>query len=153
MLKRLRLSLVLLATILSVCISYGADTLKPVTASWYGKNFQGKLTASGVPYNMYAMTAAHKKLPFGTCIRVVNVKTKAEVVVQINDRGPFIEGRELDLSYAAAKQIGILGAGTGLVTIEILGREKRKYGERYNGCISSEKNKTTALHSVRAQTN
>ena len=72
-------------------------------ASWYGKKFHGRKTSSGETYNMYAMTAAHKTLPLGTHLKVVNLNNDEEVVVRINDRGPFVRGRIIDLSYAAAK--------------------------------------------------
>lgn len=73
--------------------------------SFYGKDFHGKRTASGSIYNMYAMTAAHKTLPFGTKVKVTNSKTKESVIVKITDRGPFIKGRVLDLSKAASNKI------------------------------------------------
>jgi rare lipoprotein A len=87
-------------------------------ASWYGKKFQGKPTSSGEPYDMFAMTAAHKTLPIPSFARVTNVKTGQSVVVRINDRGPFHSDRVIDLSYAAAARIGIASAGSGLVEVE-----------------------------------
>lgn len=89
-------------------------------ASWYGKQFHGKQTSSGEIYNMYDMTAAHKTLPLGTYVRVKNLETKQIVDVRINDRGPFIRKRIIDLSYAAAKKIAIVGPGTGPVEIVAL---------------------------------
>lgn len=111
-----------LACVLGVSVLTGASTLKleRVICSWYGKQFHGRTMANGKPFNMYAMTAAHKTLPLGTCI-LVQYKD-AEVVVQITDRGPYIEGRELDLSYAAADHLGIIGRGTATVTTKLLGR-------------------------------
>ncbi len=91
-------------------------------ASWYGAKFQGRKTSSGEIYDMYQMTAAHKTLPLGTVVRVVDLKTHKSVVVRINDRGPFIPGRIIDLSYAAAKELGIVGPGTALVGLKILQR-------------------------------
>lgn len=78
-------------------------------ASWYGKPFQHKRTASGERYNMYAYTAAHRTLPFGCYVRVTNLRTHRSTIVKINDRGPHIKHRILDLSYAAAKAIGLRG--------------------------------------------
>ncbi|MCD6128278.1 septal ring lytic transglycosylase RlpA family protein [Candidatus Bipolaricaulota bacterium] len=90
-------------------------------ASWYGPGFHGKITASGEPYNMYAFTAAHRTLPFGTVVRVVDLATGRSVVVRINDRGPFVAGRIIDLSYAAAEALGILPRGTARVGLVVLG--------------------------------
>ena len=87
-------------------------------ASWYGKKFQGQKTASGEPYDMFAMTAAHPTLPIPSYARVTNVKSGKSVIVRINDRGPFHSGRIIDLSYAAASRIGIAAAGSGLVEVE-----------------------------------
>jgi rare lipoprotein A len=87
-------------------------------ASWYGKKFQGQKTASGEPYDMFAMTAAHPTLPIPSYARVTNVKTGQWVVVRINDRGPFHSNRVIDLSYAAASRIGIAASGSGLVEVE-----------------------------------
>ncbi len=89
-------------------------------ASWYGKDFHGKPTASGEIYNMYDMTAAHKTLPLGTEVMVTNLENNRSVRVTINDRGPFVKNRIIDLSYAAAKAIGMVGPGTAEVMIEVL---------------------------------
>lgn len=89
-------------------------------ASWYGKRFHGKLTASGEKYNMRAYTAAHKTLPFGTVVRVVNTANNKSVDVKINDRGPFLRGRVIDLSQKAFEQIGNTSKGVVPVRIEIL---------------------------------
>jgi len=89
-------------------------------ASWYGPGFHGKRTANGEIYDMDAMTAAHKKLPFGTVVQVHNRDNGRSVEVRINDRGPFIRGRIIDLSRAAADAIGMLGPGTARVRLEIL---------------------------------
>jgi len=80
-------------------------------ASYYGREAHGKTTASGEKFNMNAYTAAHKTLPFGTKVRVTNLTNNKSVVVRINDRGPFVAGRIIDLSYAAAKKIKMLDAG------------------------------------------
>ncbi|OHE18191.1 MAG: hypothetical protein A2540_01700 [Sulfurimonas sp. RIFOXYD2_FULL_37_8] len=90
-------------------------------ASWYGPDFHGKLTSNGEIYNMYDMTAAHKTLPMNTVVKVTNKRNGLSTVVRINDRGPFIDTRIIDLSNTAAKKIDMLGAGTAPVTVEILG--------------------------------
>jgi rare lipoprotein A len=87
-------------------------------ASWYGKKFHGLKTASGEPYDMFAMTAAHPTLPIPSYARVTNLKNRLSVVVRINDRGPFHSDRIIDLSYAAAARIGLAAAGSGLVEVE-----------------------------------
>jgi peptidoglycan lytic transglycosylase len=90
-------------------------------ASWYGRKFKGKRTSSGEPYDMYAMTAAHKTLPLPSYARVRNLHNGRSVVVRINDRGPFLSNRLIDLSYAAAAKLGILGTGTGVVEVDAIG--------------------------------
>lgn len=90
-------------------------------ASWYGRKFHGRKTANGEAYNMYAMTAAHKTLPLGTYVRVKNLQNNREIDVRINDRGPFVRGRIIDLSYTGAKKLGIVGPGTAPVKITALG--------------------------------
>jgi len=90
-------------------------------ASWYGKDFHGKKTSNGEIYDMYAVTAAHKTLPLGTYVRVHNLENNRKIDVRINDRGPFVRGRIIDLSYTAAKDIGIVGPGTARVEIFSLG--------------------------------
>jgi rare lipoprotein A len=92
-------------------------------ASWYGEPYHGRRTASGEVYDMHAMTAAHKTLPFGTVVKVDRRDTGADVKVRINDRGPFIEGRIIDLSYAAAQVIGLDIDGVAPVKIKVVGRE------------------------------
>jgi rare lipoprotein A len=89
-------------------------------ASWYGKPYHGRQTASGERYDMYDHTAAHKKLPFGTKVRVTNLTNGRHTTVRINDRGPFVRGRVIDLSYSAAKQIDMVQAGVVPVKLEIL---------------------------------
>jgi len=91
------------------------------TASWYGKDFHGKRTSNGETYNMNNMTAAHKTLPLGVFIKVKNTDNGRETIVRVNDRGPFVKERILDLSYAAAKQLGVDVVGTAPVRIEALG--------------------------------
>lgn len=95
-------------------------TLGTGVASFYGRRFHGRLTANGERFNMNAMTAAHKTLPFGTKVRVTNARNGRSVVVRINDRGPFIRGRTIDLSRGAATKIGMIGSGHATVEMEII---------------------------------
>lgn len=90
------------------------------TASWYGPGFHGRRSASGEVFNQNDLTAAHRTLPFGTRVRVTNLRTGQQVIVRINDRGPFSRGRIIDLSAAAAGQIGLRASGVGQVQIEVL---------------------------------
>jgi rare lipoprotein A len=92
-------------------------------ASWYGSDFHGKSTCNGEAYDMYAMTAAHKTLPMNTVVRVTNLENNKQTVVRINDRGPFVESRIVDLSFAAAKEIDLVARGSARVTLEVLGFE------------------------------
>jgi rare lipoprotein A len=87
-------------------------------ASWYGRRYHGKQTSSGEIYDMYAMTAAHTVLPIPSYVRVTNVANGKSVVLRVNDRGPFIDSRLIDLSYTAAYKLGILGGGSGMVEVE-----------------------------------
>jgi rare lipoprotein A len=87
-------------------------------ASWYGRRYHGKQTASGEVYDMYAMSAAHTVLPIPSYARVTNVANGRSVVVRVNDRGPFIDNRLIDLSYTAAHKLGIIGNGSGMVEVE-----------------------------------
>jgi len=95
-------------------------------ATWYGRRYHGKPTASGEPYDMYAMTAAHTTLPIPSYARVTNLKNGRSVVVRVNDRGPFVDGRIIDLSYTAAHRIGVLGGGSAMVEVEAI--LPRNYG-------------------------
>ena len=94
-------------------------------ASWYGKGFHGGKTANGERYDMNSMTAAHKSLPFGTIVKVTNVNNGRECVVRINNRGPYIRGRVLDLSRAAANELGMVNRGVARVSMQILGRQPK----------------------------
>lgn len=89
-------------------------------ASWYGPGFHGRRTSSGEIYDMYELTAAHKSFPLSTIVEVVDLETGRRVVVRINDRGPFIPGRIIDLSYAAARELGIVRKGTARVGLKVL---------------------------------
>jgi rare lipoprotein A len=90
-------------------------------ASWYGKKFHGRKTSSGVIYDMHAMTAAHKTLPLPTEVRVRNLKNGRSIIVTVNDRGPFVDNRIIDLSYAAAVKLDMIREGTALVEIGVVG--------------------------------
>jgi rare lipoprotein A len=90
-------------------------------ASWYGRKFHGNLTAMREPYDMYAMTAAHKTLPLPTYVRVRNLRNNRSVIVRVNDRGPFVHNRIIDLSYSAALRLDMIRDGTSLVEVEAIG--------------------------------
>ena len=98
-------------------------------ASWYGPKFHGKLTANGEIYNQYALTAAHKTLPLPSAVKVTNLKNNKSIVLRINDRGPFVNDRIIDLSSKAADILDLKREGTGLVRVQIL-REKSLYLEK-----------------------
>lgn len=91
-------------------------------ASWYGRKFHGRPTASGERYDMYGLSAAHKTLPLQTWVRVHNLDNGRQMDLRINDRGPFVDGRIVDLSYGAARQLGVVGPGTARVKLTALGR-------------------------------
>jgi len=95
-------------------------------ASWYGPDFHGKRTSSGETYNMHAMTAAHKTLPLPTTVRVKNLSNGKTVVLKVNDRGPFKDDRVIDLSFAAAKKLGVVGPGTAKVEVTALTSDSTK---------------------------
>lgn len=116
---------------LSGCLGFGGGKNKHVAhgahggveygiASWYGKPYHGRQTASGEKYNMNDLTAAHRTLPFGTKVRVTRLDTGQSVVVRINDRGPFVRGRVIDLSREGAKKIGMVNDGITDVRVEII---------------------------------
>ena len=129
----LKLNYILL-TLITISLLYACSTAPTkysprgtdyVTASYYGPKFNGRPTASGEIFDMYAMTCAHKKMPFGTKLRVTNPDNDKSVIVTVNDRGPFIRGRDLDLSFGSAKKIGLVTKGVGKVKIEHIGRDMR----------------------------
>src|SRR5688572_14946380 len=115
---------------LMVVLAYGCATTQPQeprpaetlqgVASWYGEEFAGRTTANGEIFDPSLLTAAHRTLPFGTVVDVTNPKTSQTVRVRVNDRGPYIGGRIIDLSYAAAKQIGLIEPGIGEVIFKIV---------------------------------
>jgi rare lipoprotein A len=115
-----------------------AGQLKPLavwecTTSWYGDDFDGQPTANGETYDMYADTAAHPTLPLGSIVRVVNIRNHRSQVVRINDRGPYIEGRELDVSYEVARKLGFDQHGLAKVRLELLKVPSRpEYAHREN---------------------
>lgn len=101
-------------------------------ASWYGPRFHGKRTASGEVFDQFDLTAAHPSLPLGTRVLVTNLKTGQAAEVRINDRGPFVDGRVIDLSYAAGRVVGVVGPGTAPVRLVVLGwEEPRRAADRY----------------------
>lgn len=106
-------------------VTFAANTVgvykSNAVASYYADKFHGRKTANGETFDMYALTAAHKSLPFNTMVKVTNLDNGKSVVVRINDRGPFVAGREIDVSKAAASKLGMLSAGTARVSLQILG--------------------------------
>ncbi|HEY4590699.1 MAG TPA: septal ring lytic transglycosylase RlpA family protein [Thermoanaerobaculia bacterium] len=129
-LPRVAFSAFLLVELLAVaCSGNRQPTVAPPTlgvplergiASWYGPKFNGRMTASGERYDMNAFTAAHPSLPFGSRIGVRNTRTGREVIVRVNDRGPFSKNRIIDLSYAAAREVGVVGPGTASVELYLV---------------------------------
>jgi len=109
-------------------------------ASWYGKPFHGKRTANGERYNMYSMTAAHRTYAMNTVVKVTNLKNKKSVKVRINDRGPFYRSRDIDLSYIAAKRLGIHKKGVAKIKLEVIKSQKIK-GSKKTYCKRVVKNK------------
>ena len=105
------------AALALTCFGVSASSAQTMLASWYGPGFHGRTTANGESYNMYGLTAAHKTLPFGTKLRVCYQRC---VDVRINDRGPYIGARELDLSYGAAKAVGLVYPGVANVSISYI---------------------------------
>lgn len=99
---------------------------------WYGEDFDGRSTANGETYDMYATTAAHPTLPLGSVVRVINMRNHRSQIVRINDRGPYVEGRELDVSYEVARRLGFDGKGLAKVRVELLEVPSRPNSERHN---------------------
>ncbi|HEX7380595.1 MAG TPA: septal ring lytic transglycosylase RlpA family protein [Nevskiaceae bacterium] len=125
-----------------------ADFTQTGEASWYGKKFQGRPTASGQPYDMYAMTAAHPTLPIPSYVKVTNLRNGKSAIVRINDRGPFHKGRIIDLSYAAAAKIGMLNHGSAKVKLAVITPRKPASPEVPPEMVASAKGKLrkVALH-------
>lgn len=106
-------------------VAHPEAAVKPIRVwsgltSWYGPRFQGRPTANGEQYDMTGYTAAHTTLPFGSLVRITNPRNGRSAVVRINDRGPFVEGRELDVSYQAATRLGLVSKGVARLKIELL---------------------------------
>lgn len=99
-------------------------------ASWYGEQFHGNTTANGEVFDMNGLTSAHRELPLGTRIRVTNLRNNRSLILRVNDRGPFITGRTLDVSMEAAKRLGFLGSGLALVQVEVVSYPKRYAAEQ-----------------------
>lgn len=99
-------------------------------ASWYGKPFHGRLTANGERYNMYNMTAAHRTYAMGTRLKVTNLKNRRSVIVRVNDRGPFYSSRAIDLSYGAARKLGMVKSGVSPVKIEVYSSRSKSHKKR-----------------------
>ena len=118
--KKLHIVFLLLLTVFSAS-TFAEELFKSnVTASYYADKFHGKKTSSGETFNMYAFTAAHKTLPFNTIVKVTNLSNGKSVNVRVNDRGPFSENREIDVSKAAAEKLDMVAAGTAQVSLEIV---------------------------------
>jgi len=142
--------LALLFLFFSACVRtkyFPEGNIQTGLASWYGEDFHGKLTSNKEIYNMNDMTAAHKTLPFGTRVIVTNLNNNKSVTVRINDRGPYIEGRDIDLSYAAAKVLEMIEPGIVPVTIEVLRNlSPRPSAQKYCIQIGSFSKKTNAVN-------
>ena len=123
-------------------------------ASWYGGKFHGRITTNGERYNMYKISAAHRTLPFGTLVRVTSLESNESVIVRINDRGPWIPDRVIDLSYGAAKKIGMVDEGVARVRLDIIDEQTGTaswYGKPFHGKTTAsgeiyDMNKLTAAH-------
>ena len=102
------------------CMEFSDSSWCRGVASWYGKDFHGRKTSNGETYNMYGLSAAHRTLPLGTLIQVVSLDNDKSVIVKVNDRGPFVSGRILDLSYGAASTLGMVQKGTAKVKFKVV---------------------------------
>lgn len=146
--KKLRfLSILCSIMLLTSCAGksyFRSGNVQKGIASWYGPGFHGKQTSNREIYNMHALTAAHKTLPFGAYVRVTNLNNGKSVVVRINDRGPFVKGRIIDLSYAAAKKLGMDITGVAPVKVKVLKKySPKKSSQKFSiqvGSFSSKKN-------------
>jgi len=135
----------------------GVGMVQHGVASWYGKKFHGNPTASGEIYDMYQLTAAHKTLPLGTCAMVTNLENNRSVEVKINDRGPFVKGRIIDLSYAAARSIDMVEKGTARVKVVVLKRrslivrsESKGFGRGFTVQVGAFADKGNAMKMTKA---
>ncbi|MBT4759557.1 MAG: septal ring lytic transglycosylase RlpA family protein [Nitrosomonadales bacterium] len=137
---------------------YPMTTLKPYMATgyatWYGKKYHGNKTSIGEVYNMYEMTAAHKTLPLPCYVKVTNLKNKKTVIVRVNDRGPFVKDRIIDLSYAAADRLEIIEKGSELVKVELINPDNTIKVSNINiyiqaGLFSDEKNANNLIEKIK----
>ena len=139
---------------------YPMTSLKPYTATgyatWYGKKYHGNKTSIGEVYDMYKMTAAHKTLPLPCYVKVTNLKNDKTVIVRVNDRGPFVKDRIIDLSYAAANRLEIIEKGSELVKVELIDLDKKVKVSKVNkqiyiqaGLFSDEKNANNLINKIK----
>ena len=139
---------------------YPMTSLKPYTATgyatWYGKKYHGNKTSIGEVYDMYKMTAAHKTLPLPCYVKVTNLKNDKTVIVRVNDRGPFVKDRIIDLSYAAANRLEIIEKGSELVKVELIDLDKKVKVSEINkqiyiqaGLFSDEKNANNLINKIK----
>jgi rare lipoprotein A len=134
--RGLLLILVIVTAVEAPAIVLPSQPVRPIRvweglSSWYGEQFHGRLTANGEIYDMYAPTAAHPTLPLGSLVRLVNPKTGRSRLVRINDRGPVIDGREIDVSYEVARSLGFEEQGLARLRIELLEVPKRQWRETH----------------------
>ena len=139
---------------------YPMTSLKPYTATgyatWYGKKYHGNKTSIGEVYDMYKMTAAHKTLPLPCYVKVTNLKNDKTVIVRVNDRGPFVKDRIIDLSYAAANRLEIIEKGSELVKVELIDLDEKVKVSKINkqiyiqaGLFSDEKNANNLINKIK----
>ena len=139
---------------------YPMTSLKPYTATgyatWYGKKYHGNKTSIGEVYDMYKMTAAHKTLPLPCYVKVTNLKNDKTVIVRVNDRGPFVKDRIIDLSYAAANRLEIIEKGSELVKVELIDLDKKVKASKISkqiyiqaGLFSDEKNANNLINKIK----
>ena len=139
---------------------YPMTSLKPYTATgyatWYGKKYHGNKTSIGEVYDMYKMTAAHKTLPLPCYVKVTNLKNDKTVIVRVNDRGPFVKDRVIDLSYAAANRLEIIEKGSELVKVELIDLDEKVKVSKINkqiyiqaGLFSDEKNANNLINKIK----
>ena len=139
---------------------YPMTSLKPYTATgyatWYGKKYHGNKTSIGEVYDMYKMTAAHKTLPLPCYVKVTNLKNDKTVIVRVNDRGPFVKDRVIDLSYAAANRLEIIEKGSELVKVELIDLDEKVKVSKINkqiyiqaGLFSNEKNANNLINKIK----
>ena len=139
---------------------YPMTSLKPYTATgyatWYGKKYHGNKTSIGEVYDMYKMTAAHKTLPLPCYVKVTNLKNDKTVIVRVNDRGPFVKDRIIDLSYAAANRLEIIEKGSELVKVELIDLDEKVKVSKVNkqiyiqaGLFSDEKNANNLINKIK----